>query len=164
MPSGPLQREVTGLALEANEVVMRPMDSQDVSAVVGLERQAFATPWNAETFDSLLTRDNVEMMVMERAQVVVGYGVLWCIHDHGELANIAVDESLRGRGLGSRLLDALLAVAVDRGVRNLYLEVRESNERASKLYARRGFQEVGRRRDYYESPKEDARVLMRRLP
>jgi [ribosomal protein S18]-alanine N-acetyltransferase len=90
---------------------------------------------------------------------VLGYAVLWCVLDQGELANIAVRPELRGRGLGARLLDEVVAACRRRGVTKLYLEVRDSNDAALRLYERFGFREVGRRRSYYQEPREDARVM-----
>ena len=94
---------------------------------------------------------------------LAAYAILWKVRDEGELANIAVRGDLRGRGIGSRLLSRMLKVAEDSGVRSLYLEVRESNELAREMYARRGFQEIGVRKGYYEGPREDARVLKKSL-
>jgi ribosomal-protein-alanine N-acetyltransferase len=140
---------------------MRP---EDVESVVEIERSAFSTPWNAATFLKLVDRSDAEISVLEKApDGVIGYSVLWCVRDQGELANIAVTEEWRGRGLGSLLLDHVLRRARERGVRALFLEVRESNERAARMYAERGFEEIGRRRGYYERPREDARVLLKRL-
>ena len=90
---------------------------------------------------------------------LAAYAILWKVLDEGELANIAVRKDLRGRGIGSGLLSRILEVAEDSGVRSLYLEVRESNEVAREMYARRGFQEIGVRKGYYVGPSEDARVL-----
>ena len=139
------------------------MTALDVEPVAAIEAEAFATPWKAETFFSLLSRDDVVSLVMELDERVVGYAVLWCILEQGELANLAIGETHRRVGLGSRLLDEVVALARARGVRSLYLEVRSSNERAAALYAGRGFAEIGRRRGYYDQPKEDARVLVRHL-
>jgi len=86
--------------------------------------------------------------------------VLWCILDQGELANMAITQSFRRRGLGGFLLARVLDVARERGIETMYLEVRASNEVALKLYTRFGFTDVGVRRAYYERPKEDARVMM----
>lgn len=146
------------------EAVARPIEERDIAAVARLERETFSSPWKPDTFRRLLERDGTEIWVLDVPhEGVVGYAVLWCVMDHGELANLAVHPTHRGRGLGSLLLDRVLARAAERGVRNLYLEVRVSNERAAALYERRGFQEIGRRRDYYERPREDARVLVKRL-
>lgn len=139
------------------------MAAADVEAVAEMEAAAFSTPWRADTFRTLLERPGAEMHVIEDDGEVVGYAVLWCILDQGELANIAIREDARGRGLGGVLLDRVLDVARERGVRSLFLEVRVSNEAAASLYDSRGFVEIGRRRDYYERPREDARVLEKRL-
>jgi len=140
------------------------MRAEDVRAVVAIESEAFSTPWQAETFTGLLGREGVELLVLEDpAEGVIGYAVLWCVLDQGELANIAVTPALRGRGLGARLLEAVVDTARGRGVRSLYLEVRESNASAIELYHGFGFVQVGRRRAYYQSPREDALVMELRL-
>jgi ribosomal-protein-alanine N-acetyltransferase len=135
------------------------MTAADVPAVAALEASSFSTPWHPDTFLRLLERPGAELWVTEEDDDVVAYAVLWCILDEGELANIAVPPEARGRGVGGGMLDHLLEVARDRGVRRLFLEVRESNAAARGLYETRGFREVGRRRAYYEKPREDARVL-----
>jgi len=139
---------------------IRALRSGDVDAVVEIEREAFTTPWQAETFVGLLERDGVELIVMaDPDDTIVGYAVLWCILDQGELANIAITPARRGGGLGARLLAHVLEVARGRGVETVFLEVRASNQAALELYARFGFEEVGRRRDYYDHPREDALVM-----
>jgi ribosomal-protein-alanine N-acetyltransferase len=154
---------VDGVTSSAN-LVIRRLRPADVDQVVRIEREAFTTPWQAETFTSLLDRDGVELVVMaDEGGEVVGYAVLWCILDQGELANIAIVPGRRGEGLGARLLGHVLDLARARGVERVFLEVRASNEAAAALYARFGFEEVGRRRDYYERPREDARVLVAHL-
>jgi ribosomal-protein-alanine N-acetyltransferase len=83
--------------------------------------------------------------------------------DEGELANLAVAASDRGQGVGAALLDAMLDDASARGTLQVYLEVRESNAAARRLYASKGFEEIGRRKQYYRSPTEDALILRRTL-
>ncbi|MGD8322209.1 MAG: ribosomal protein S18-alanine N-acetyltransferase [Gemmatimonadota bacterium] len=140
------------------------MRSEDVERVVGIETEAFTSPWKADTFATLLDRPGAELWVLEDPQDgVVGYAVLWCILDQGELANIAITASHRGRGHGTHLLDHVLGIARKRGVQSLYLEVRVSNTRAADLYRRFGFREIGVRRDYYDTPREDALLMMVRL-
>ncbi len=138
---------------------MRPMAADDVAAVARMEAATFTTPWKEDTFHSLLERSGVELWVADLHGQVAAYAILWCILEEGELANIAVRDDLRGRGIGSELLDWMLGVAEKAGVHNLYLEVRESNEGALRLYGGRGFVEIGVRKEYYERPREDARVL-----
>lgn len=144
---------------------VRPMHPSDLSQVVAIEREAFTTPWSEETFRSLFHRDPWVLLVLEEEQGagISGYAVLGCVLEQGELANIAVRSRDRGKGLGGLLLDHVVREAVDRGVQQLFLEVRVSNTAAAALYAARGFQEIGIRKNYYEEPREHARVLVRRL-
>lgn len=141
------------------------MASKDVADVSRLEARCFTTPWSAGTFRNLLHRDGAELWVAIEGQHegLVGYYVLWCVEDQAELANIAVDESARGRRIGSLLLDHALDLARSRGAESMYLEVRVSNATAAAMYEARGFEQIGVRRDYYDRPREDARVLMKRL-
>jgi len=138
---------------------MRPMALGDVPHVARMEAEAFRTPWKEDTFQSLLERPGVELWVADLEGEVAAYAILWCTLEEGELANIAVRDDLRGRGIGSDLLDWMLGVAERSGVRTVYLEVRESNEGALRLYGGRGFEEIGVRKQYYDRPREDARVL-----
>ncbi len=148
----------------ATEVEVRTMRAEDVDAVVAIETDTFTSPWQRDTFLELIDRPTLELFVMEHVSLgIVGYAVLWCILDQGELANLAIVPALRGRGLGTRLLGRVVDVARTRGVETLYLEVRDSNRAALGLYSRFGFSQVGLRRGYYDRPKEDARILMAKL-
>ena len=152
-------------AVEApRDVRIRRMAQADVVAVVGIESDAFTSPWSAETFTSLLERPGLELLVMEHPKEgVIGYAVLWCIMDQGELANVAVTPRMRGRGLGRHLLASVLDLARERGIETMFLEVRASNQRAHDLYRRFGFTDVGRRKAYYEHPREDALIMAAKL-
>jgi ribosomal-protein-alanine N-acetyltransferase len=117
----------------------------------------FADPWSTQDF-----RDCVSFalfLVAEADDNVVGYAVALEAADEGEILNLAVAEAGRRRGLGRALVEAIVAALSDRGVRQVYLEVRESNAPARALYSEFGFKEVGRRRAYYRRPVEDAMVL-----
>lgn len=141
-------------------VAIRKMTLDDVPAVGVLEASSFTRPWTADSFAYLLSRDGCEVWVLDDAEAgVVGYAVLWCVQDQGELANFAVAPALRRSGLGARLLERMLEVARERGVERVYLEVRVSNEAAIRLYRSFGFTEVGRRRQYYDKPVEDALLM-----
>lgn len=143
----------------APPVAIRAMSPDDVAAVVAIEAEAFTSPWKEDTFLALLDRDAVELVVLVDGDDVIGYAVVWCILDQGELSNIAVAASHRGRGLGRKLLAHAIEVARRRGVAHLFLEVRVSNRAARELYGSAGFVELGRRRNYYDQPREDA-ILM----
>jgi [ribosomal protein S18]-alanine N-acetyltransferase len=148
----------------AESPVVRPMAPRDLPEILAIEGEAFSLPWSLDTFRSLLEREPWALLVLEAPSgEVAGYAVLGCVVDQGELANIAIRAADRGRGWGAILLDGVLAEAARRGVQQLFLEVRRSNDGAAALYRSRGFQEIGIRRNYYEAPREDARVLVKRI-
>jgi ribosomal-protein-alanine N-acetyltransferase len=140
-------------------VVVRHATGSDVKAVAAIERSAFADPWPEEAFEAQLERRVAWFAVAEVDREVAGYLVAFMVADEAEIANIAVREDLRGRGIGAALLDASLNEARVRGVSSVFLEVRESNATARRLYASRGFRKAGLRRSYYRNPIEDAIVL-----
>lgn len=147
-----------------NEVTIRRMRRADVPPVAELEAATFTMPWSAATFRGLLRRRDVDALVAkDGAGTVVGYAVAWGVYEQGELANIMVVPELLGSGLGRRLLGEVLELLEGRGIRQVFLEVREANVRARRFYERHGFREVGRRRRYYVEPEEDALVLFRPL-
>jgi [ribosomal protein S18]-alanine N-acetyltransferase len=136
----------------------------DLASVAAIERTAFSDPWSLRSFREALDSASVYFACARSdAGSVLGYVVAWFVADQGEIANIAVAPDQRGRGVGRALLDAALGEAAARGIGAVYLEVRDSNQRARELYASRGFEEVGRRRRYYRRPVEDAIVLRRTL-
>ncbi len=146
------------------EVTFRRMTRDDIPSVMRIEKTSFSRPWHPDTFRSLATRFDTEPWVAVTSDgEIAGYTVFWCVEDQAELANIAVAGAFQSRGIGSGLLDKVVEVARSRKVVSLYLEVRKSNERAHRMYLRRGFEQVGIRRGYYLGPKEDARVLAKRL-
>ena len=147
-------------AARVTRVTERPALAEDVDAVLAIERAAFSDPWSRGSFTSLLSDPRVFFAVTENEEGdVTGYAVAFFVVDEAELANLAAAPSVRRRGVGGLLLDAVLREARRRGTRELFLEVRESNAAARALYASRGFAEVGRRRGYYRRPLEDALVL-----
>jgi ribosomal-protein-alanine N-acetyltransferase len=146
-------------------VSLRPARASDVETMAGIELQSFSDPWPASAFSELLDMQHARITVaVDEHDVPVGYCVLLAAADEGEIANIAVERALRGRGVGARLLDQALLAAQHEGVRSVYLEVRTSNHAARDLYASREFVAVGRRRAYYRNPLEDALVLRRNCP
>jgi len=138
--------------------------AEDLPAIVEIERAAFSDPWSARSFRDALSHAAIYFACARRdGEEVVGYVVAWFVADEGEIANLAVAPAGWGMGIGRALLDAALEEGTRRDVSAVYLEVRDSNERARRLYRSRGFEEVGRRRGYYQRPVEDAIVLRRSL-
>jgi len=145
-------------------VRLRTMTLHDLDAVLAIEVQAYSFPWTRGNFiDSLAAGYVAEVLVDARGQLQ-GYFVAMPGVDELHLLNLTVAPSFQGQGLGALMLDALDQRMHDRGWLTLWLEVRESNQRAHALYLRSGFVAVGRRRAYYPAPhgaREDAIVMKR---
>jgi ribosomal-protein-alanine N-acetyltransferase len=154
-------------------VTLRPMTLDDLPAVMRLEEELF-TPdtWTEAMYRDELSRADTRYYVVaefdvsgdedepDGPPVMVGYGGLIAYDDEAHVATLGVTAALQGEGIGSLLLDALLAEA-DKRSPVVLLEVRADNEAAQHLYRRRGFIEIGRRRGYYQPSGADA-VVMRR--
>ena len=95
--------------------------------------------------------------------VPVGFVILRCIADDGELLQIAVDRDARRCGVADLLMNAALEYAQEEKIKAVFLEVRKSNDAAVALYKKHGFKSVRLRKDYYSNPLEDALVLVREL-
>lgn len=98
-------------------------------------------------------------LVAEREGAVVGYVIAHHALDEAEILNLGVGQAQQRRGIGRALVQGMLAQLRQRGVVKVFLEVRESNTPAQRLYEALGFAQVGRRRGYYRLPVEDAVVL-----
>jgi len=150
--------------VKEHAVLVDAVTNEDIPAIVAIERAAFSDPWSARSFREALAHPSVYFACARSdAHDVLGYVVAWFVADEGEIANLAVAPAGWGSGIGRALLDSALDQARSRGVASVFLEVRDSNERARRLYQSRRFEEIGRRRDYYRRPVEDAIVLRRTL-
>jgi [ribosomal protein S18]-alanine N-acetyltransferase len=131
--------------------------ADDRAAIVGLESDSFSNPWTAETFDRMLAVPVSRVYVARSVEGrIVGFCACWLIDDELHINTIAVSDTLRGRGIGSRLMSEVL---VRTGVQRATLEVRRSNEAALRLYDKFGFKVTAIRHKYYENPEEDGLIL-----
>lgn len=138
-----------------------PMSLADLPGVLAVEVCSYSHPWTRGNFIDSLAAGYVAEVLGSPATGVVGYFVAMPGVDELHLLNITVAPAWQGRGHGHTLLDAVQAQARARGMGLLWLEVRQSNERARALYRRRGFAEVGLRKGYYPAVtgREDAVVM-----
>lgn len=141
---------------------VRPMRAEDVERVAHLERVCFSESWSENLLRSGLENRLDSYLVYEEAGTVLGYCVLRILADEGEIQRIAVDPAFRRRGAGRKLMEAMAALGRMKGVREVALEVRESNEGARKLYESYGFKQEAVRKEYYHNPTEDAIIMWNR--
>ncbi|HET7296582.1 MAG TPA: ribosomal protein S18-alanine N-acetyltransferase [Gemmatimonadales bacterium] len=133
--------------------------------VAAIERAAFSDPWSATDFAECLA-SRVPFLVAEArgGGAVIGYVIARRAADEGEILNLGVAAEQRGHGVGRALVARALALLAAGGVHVVFLEVRESNAVARRLYQSLGFTEVARRAGYYRHPVEDAVVLRAAIP
>ena len=143
----------------SDAVTFRAMTEADLEAVLKIEYAAFSHPWTRGIFLDGLGKYHIWLMFEGEQQV--GHGVVQIILDEAHLLNITVKPESQGRGLGLKLREHLMSIAYQHKARECFLELRDSNTAAFKLYERYGFNEIGRRRDYYPAVdgREDAVVM-----
>ena len=144
-------------AVQGSDLIVRPMTGADVKAIMQVERASYQFPWSEAIFRDCL-RVGYLCRVLERGDVLEGYGVLSFGAGEAHVLNICIRPESRGRGLGRALLQRLIADARVLEAQRLLLEVRPSNTAAVHLYESLGFVQTGRRRDYYPAVggREDA--------
>lgn len=140
---------------------IRPMTKEDVDGVWQVEKQCFSHPWSKASFEEEMGLSYAVYVVAEEEGRIVGYGGMHVLVDEGDVTNIATLPDYQRRGIGRAMVEALVEWCKTHGMVRLMLEVRESNLPARKLYESLGFTQDGRRKGYYDGPKEDA-ILMSR--
>ena len=139
-----------------------PMTADHLDEVAELERVCFSVPWSRNMLKEELDNALSALLVaLDDDGRVVGYAGVQVILDEGYITNVAVRPECRRRGVAAQLLKVFLDFAQGNKLAFLTLEVRESNHAAIILYGRHGFRSVGRRRNYYEHPREDAIIMTR---
>jgi [ribosomal protein S18]-alanine N-acetyltransferase len=139
----------------------RPMNPGDLDAVLALEQSAYPFPWTRGNFLDSLAAGHLAHVLRCDDGALCGYSLALAGVEEMHLLNLTVAPDWQGRGLARGLLDALVAQCRSERRHWLWLEVRESNPRARRVYARYGFEQVVRRRDYYPAAggREDAIVM-----
>ena len=137
---------------------MRLMTPADLPEVAQLERLCFVEPWSEQSLSLLCGADGFGVVVTCGGRAVA-YGGMTTVLDEGSVTNVATHPDFRRRGFGRMAVEALLCEAKRRGLRSVFLEVRESNTPARSLYEALGFRPCGVRKNFYRHPTEHA-VLM----
>jgi len=136
------------------------MRYQDVDSVLVIEKDQYSHPWNEKLFSDCIAT-GYHCVVVEHEGVIAAYAILMNGYREGHILNICVARAWQGKGLGRVLLRYLFERASLLGADDMFLEVRPSNPVAIRLYESSGFNEVGRRPDYYnsDSGREDAIIM-----
>ena len=140
---------------------IRLFGSEDAPAVAEIEKVCFSHPWSENTILESFSANTIFFVCENGQGEIVGYAGLSRVLDEGYVTNIAVLPAFRGFHIGRRLVDALITYGKENALSFITLEVRESNKAAISLYEKAGFKQVGLRKNFYDSPKENA-ILMTR--
>ena len=133
------------------------MTKDDIPTIMILEKELFSTVWEEEMFIEEIEKKY--SYVLEIKNEIIGYICGWKLLDEFNITNIAVASEFQRKGFGKTLVQFLLSKLLDEKCFKFFLEVRESNLAANKLYEMMGFSIIGSRKNYYHSPEEDALVL-----
>lgn len=137
---------------------------EHIDDIVNVEKLSFRIPWSRQSImDEFLNNETAVYFCALAGGKAVGYAGMWQVLDEGHITNIAVHPEFRQCGLGSALMEALLAEAERRDIKALTLEVRKSNFSAQALYRKYGFSDGGMRKKYYADKNEDAIIMWKRL-
>ena len=143
---------------------VRLMHEEDLEQVAAIEVQGYEYPWTLAIFRDCL-RAGYQCWVLAHAVEIIGYGILTVAAGEAHVLNVCVSQAAQGSGNGARLMRRLIELARWHRAQRIFLEVRPSNTRAVKLYHQLGFNEIGKRPNYYPAKRgrEDAIVMAMEL-
>ncbi len=143
-------------------MIIRRSVPADAAAIAELESEIFSDPWSERDIASAISvsgamcysalGDNGELFAYVLGRTIA---------PEGEIYRVATAKKMRGRGIAYRLMTYAIKTEKGHGLENLFLEVRSENLPAKKLYSALSFKEIGRRKNYYKDPPDDAVLMMR---
>ena len=140
-------------------MIIEKMNSSHVAQIADLEKICFSDPWSEKSVASELENKLAFWLVAVEGNRVAGYIGSQTVMDETDMMNVAVHPDFRRQGIAEALVIGLVEHLKTMGSRCLTLEVRASNAPAIALYEKLGFHEIGRRKNYYRNPREDALIL-----
>lgn len=141
--------------------MIRLMRDSDLESVAAIERLVQTHPWNKQQFQESLA--SYQCTIYEQANQVVGFCILQPVLDEANLLLMAIHPSQQGKGLGYKLLDQSIQQLKNNPIQ-IFLEVRESNTAAIRLYEKTGFHQIDVRKNYYPNPdgsREHAVIMVK---
>jgi ribosomal-protein-alanine N-acetyltransferase len=139
--------------------IIRDMSMDDIDNIMEIEKTSFADPWSGKMFQEIIFSPISRGFIVEDDTRLVGYTVFYEVDVEAHIMNLAVDPAKRQQGYGRKLLAQVIACLKENDISECYLEVREQNRNAQRLYKSFGFEVIGRRKRYYTETGEDALVM-----
>lgn len=140
-------------------MTIESMTVDDIAQVAEIERQIFSIPWSEKAFRDSMESDNTIYIVAKENDNVAGYAGMYLSFEEGNITNVAVNPLSRRKGIGEKIVRDILNRAYEKGVMDVFLEVRETNSVAIALYEKIGFKEEGIRKNFYDKPRENALIM-----
>ncbi|MBE6542159.1 MAG: ribosomal-protein-alanine N-acetyltransferase [Ruminococcaceae bacterium] len=135
-----------------------------IPEIIEIESSSFSVPWSEKSFTDALNSERISVRVaVDESGTVLGFICFLIIDEEAELLNIAVSLRSRNKGIGSSLLEYMMDVMNSADVKRVFLEVRESNIPARYLYEKFGFAIIGKRKNYYSNPTENAILMQKNI-
>jgi ribosomal-protein-alanine N-acetyltransferase len=150
------KRTTTGPVVQG---IVRDMGMDDIDNIMEIEKISFVDPWSIKMFQEIIFSPTSRGFIMEHDKALVGYAVLYAVDVEAHIMNFAVNPAKRKQGLGRQLLSQVITFLKENDISECYLEVREENRDAQRLYKGFGFEVIGRRKKYYSETGEDALVM-----
>ncbi|TCP14296.1 [SSU ribosomal protein S18P]-alanine acetyltransferase [Bisgaardia hudsonensis] len=143
-------------------MTISPTTEQDFEQLFQIEQQAHLVPWSMGTLKNNQGDRYLNLKITDENETIIGFAICQTVLDEATLFNIAIDPKFQGKKLGQQLLEKLIEQLRKKNIATLWLEVRESNHSAKKLYDKLGFNEVDIRKNYYPTPdgKRENAVVM----
>ena len=138
---------------------VRKAEKKDVKGIVKRENVCFSTPETEESIYSFLKSKTFFVDVIEDEGIVTGHCIYFFVPDNAEIISLAVTPEKRRMGYGRDLVYNVIERAKENNCKEVYLEVRKSNEAAISLYTSIGFHQVGERKNLYSKPEDDGLIM-----
>ena len=141
-------------------VEIRPMQSSDLDHIIRIEREIFLFPWSLGNFADSIKAGYV-CQVLQQTNTLIGYGIMMMSPEEAHVLTLGIAANWQGTGWGKKLLQHLIEYAKSAHAKSVFLDVRESNYSAARLYKKMGFRHIATRKGYYPAMcgREDALVM-----
>lgn len=144
--------------MAVSEIKIQPFQNSDINRIMEIEKRSFPYPWSKKSYLGMSMMRTTRFLVAKDESKILGFVLYQLLEDEIEIHSIAVDPDSRRRGVSRKMFNFILDEAREKGIKQIFLQVRRSNESARSLYKKFGFRIIGTRPNHYEDG-EDALVM-----
>lgn len=144
-------------------LILRTCSVNNLTRLLRIENRCFDNPWTINMLVSEILNPDTHFLCLWKDDEMIGYISIWLVIDTANINNIAIDKPFQNKGYGSYLLTKSIEALKTEDIKEVTLEVRQSNEPAINLYKANGFDIIGTRKEYYRKPTEDAYIMSKSI-